>query len=147
MWYRYFSEFGLYSGVILTIVVLGRCYSYFCGRCYCQYFVGVVLLVADGKPLRSILSLKYWNPRSPPIGDYIAAVELTCQSLAQGEAEELRAEVKAVLKKIQPPRPNISREEQKALKELRKDNTRIVLTADKGVHLVVMDKEEYIKKA
>ena len=64
------------------------------------------------------------SPRSPPIGEYIVAVEQTCQSLAQGEAEELRAEVKAVLKKIQPPRPNISREEQKALKELMEDNTR-----------------------
>ena len=38
-------------------------------------------------------------------------------------------------------------EEQKALKELRKDNNRVILTADKGVCLVVMDKEEYIEKA
>ena len=56
------------------------------------------------------------SPKSPPIGEYIAAVEQTCQSLVQGEAEELRAEVKAVLKKIQPPRPNISREEAKGPK-------------------------------
>ena len=31
--------------------------------------------------------------------------------------------------------------------ELRKDDTRVILTADKGVSLVVMNKEEYIKKA
>ena len=86
------------------------------------------------------------TPRSPPIGEYIAAVEQTCQGLAQGEAEEMREEIKAVIKKIQPPRPNISREEQKTLKELREDNTRMILTADKGVCLVVMDKEEYIEK-
>ena len=85
--------------------------------------------------------------RSPTTGEYIAVVEQTCQGLAQGEAEELRAEIKAVLKKIQPPRPNTSREAQKALKELREDNTRVVLTADNGVCLVVMDKEEYINKA
>ena len=48
---------------------------------------------------------------------------------------------------MQPPRPNITREEQKALKELREDNTRVVLTADKGICLVVTDREEYIKKA
>ena len=54
------------------------------------------------------------TPRSPPIGEYIAAVEQTCQILTQGEAEELRAEVKAVLKKCQPPRNNITKEEQKA---------------------------------
>ena len=84
----------------------------------------------------------HYFPRSPPIGEYITAVEQTCQSLTQGEAEELHAEVKAVIKKIQPPRANIIREEQKALKEVRQDNTRVVLTADKGVCLVVMDKEE-----
>ena len=31
--------------------------------------------------------------------------------------------------------------------ELRRDNTRIILTADKGASLVVMNKEEYIEKA
>ena len=53
-------------------------------------------------------------PRCPPIGEYIAAVEQTCQNMAQGEAEELRAEVKAVLKKSQPPKTNITKEEQKS---------------------------------
>ena len=86
------------------------------------------------------------TPRCPPIVEYIATVEQTCQNMAQGEAEELRAEVKAVLKKIQPPKSNITKEEQKALKELKKDTKRFILTADKGTHLVVMDKE-YISKA
>ena len=40
------------------------------------------------------------TPRCQPIGEYMAVVEQTYQNLAQGEAEELRAEVKAVLKKI-----------------------------------------------
>ena len=31
--------------------------------------------------------------------------------------------------------------------ELRKDKSKIILTADKGVSLVVMDREEYIRKA
>ena len=43
------------------------------------------------------------TPKSPLIGEHFAAVKQTCQGLAQGEAEELRAEVKTVLKKIQPP--------------------------------------------
>ena len=42
---------------------------------------------------------------------------------------------------------NITREERKALVELRKDKSKIILTADKGVSLVVMDREEYIRKA
>ena len=67
--------------------------------------------------------------------------------LGPGEAEELRAEIKAVLKKIQPPKSNITKEAQKALKELKKDTNRVILTADKGTCVVVMDKEEYINKA
>ena len=34
----------------------------------------------------------------------VTAVEQTCQKLVQGEAGELRGEVKAILKKAQPPR-------------------------------------------
>ena len=64
-----------------------------------------------------------------------------------GEAEELQAEVKAVIKKTYPPGLNITREEKNALKELREDNTRIILTVNKGVCMVVMDREEYINKA
>ena len=45
------------------------------------------------------------------------------------------------------PRSNITKEEQKALKELKNDNTRIILTADKGVSMVVIDRDEYINKA
>ena len=48
---------------------------------------------------------------------------------------------------IQPPKPSIPKEEAKAIKELKKDQERITLTADKGVSMVVMDKDEYIKKS
>ena len=74
-------------------------------------------------------------------------MEQTCQNMAQGEDEELRAEVKAVLKKIQHPKAYIKGEEQKAMNELKKDTNKFILTADKGTCLVVMDKEEYINKA
>ena len=62
----------------------------------------------------------------------------------------MRVEVKKTLKKTQntPRTPsNITREEFKALKELKEDKSRIILTADKGVALVIMDKAEYNKKA
>ena len=86
-------------------------------------------------------------PKSPPVGEYIASIENACSQLRQGEAEELRGEIKTILKKIQPPKSNITREERRALAELRKDKSKITLTADKGVSLVVMDREEYIRKA
>ena len=61
-----------------------------------------------------------------------------CQNLKQGEAEELKGEIKSILKKINSPKSNITKEEAKAIKELKKDQDRIVLTADKGVPMVVM---------
>ena len=87
------------------------------------------------------------TPRNPPTEEYIAAVEKTCQNLTQGEADEMRAEIIAANKRSHPPRPNITREEQRALMELKKDDTKVILTADKGVSLVVLDKDEYIRKA
>ena len=42
-----------------------------------------------------------------------------------------------------PIKPNIHKEEYQALKQLKKDNNRMVLTADKGVSMVVMDRDEY----
>ena len=86
-------------------------------------------------------------PKHPPIIEVITSIEETCQRMVKGEVEELRGEIKAILRKIQPPKSNISLEEQKAMSELRSDNTRVILTADKGVSLVVMNKEEYVKKA
>ena len=60
--------------------------------------------------------------------------------------QELRAEVNILLRRAKPPKSHISREEKKALKELKEDQDRMVLTADKGVALVVMDRKEYQQK-
>ena len=85
-------------------------------------------------------------PRNPPIIEYVASIEQVCTTLKQGETEELREKVKAIIMKIQCPKYNITREKHKALEDPKKDNNMIILTADKGVSIVVMDKEEYIKK-
>ena len=88
-----------------------------------------------------------WTSLQLSIGEYVAAVEKVCHQLKQGEAEELRGEIKSILKNIQPPKSNISKEEAKALRELKNDNTRMILTMNKGVSMVVMDREDYIKKS
>ena len=59
----------------------------------------------------------------------------------------MRGEVKAILKKETRNKPNITQEEHQAIRELRKDKTRVVLTADKGVSMVVMDKDDYNSKS
>ena len=64
-----------------------------------------------------------------------------------GVADELRGRIKTILKKAKTPRQNITKEERKAIGELKRDNNRLFLTADKGVALVVMDKEDYVQKA
>ena len=89
-------------------------------------------------------------PKEPPILEYITAIEKSCSQLQQGKVEELRGEIKSILKKISNSRPyksNITKEEQQAIRKLKKDENRMVLTADKGVSLLVVDKEDYIKKA
>ena len=86
-------------------------------------------------------------PRRPPLGEYITAIENVCNQLPQGKAEELRGEIKSVMKRVHPTRSNITQGERKAIEELRKDNTKIVVTADKGVAMVVMDRDDYHRKA
>ena len=80
-------------------------------------------------------------PKQPPFCKCIVATEKACQQLMQGKAEELRGEIKSILKKKPNTKPNISKEEYQALKQIKNDNTRMVLTADKGVSMVVMDRE------
>ena len=41
---------------------------------------------------------------------------------------------------------HITKEEREAIKTLKEDDTHVVLTADKGVAMVVMDKSSYIDK-
>ena len=71
---------------------------------------------------------------------------MACQSLKPSEADEFRADIARILKQARPSKPNISKEEWKAIKELRTDKDYLVLTADKGVALVVIDKKDYTKK-
>ena len=86
-------------------------------------------------------------PRRPPLGEYITAIENVCNQLPQGKVEELRGEIKSVMKRVHPTRSNITKGERKAIEELRKDNTKIVVTMDKGVAMVVMDRDDYHRKA
>ena len=111
------------------------------------------------KPIQYITNWRPWEilahgpklvitPKETPVGEYITAIEQACTKLEQGKPKELRVEVKRILKQNQRGSPkNISKEEYKALNELKKDNNRLVLTADKGVALVVINKINYIEKA
>ena len=86
-------------------------------------------------------------PREPPTCKYIVATEKVYQQLTQGKAEELRGEVKSLLRKDHKTKPNIPRDEHQVLREIKRDNTRMVLTADKGVSLAVLYSEDYTAKS
>ena len=87
------------------------------------------------------------TPQRPPYGEYIKAIETACQSLDPNSAKELRSEVYRILRHPRQLKTNLRKEEFTAIKELKADKERIVLTADKGIALVVMDRSDYIRKA
>ena len=61
--------------------------------------------------------------------------------------KELRDEMRGALRQSQNPKRNITKEEVQALAVHMKDQSRVILTADKRVAIVVIDREEYNKKA
>ena len=75
-------------------------------------------------------------PKNAPNLEYITAIEIACQKLNNQDAEELRADINGLLKKLHGPRPNLTKEECKALVELKRDKERVILTVDKGVAMV-----------
>ena len=73
-------------------------------------------------------------------------METISSKLKEEEAIELRSDVSALLSKAKAPKPNLSRQESIGLAQLKKDKDRIILTAGKGVAMVVMDREDYVNK-
>ena len=76
----------------------------------------------------------------------MATIEQACTKLEEGKVEKFRVQVKVVIQKMYKPKPNITRKERTVLTKLKKDPSRMVLTVDKGVALVVMNIEDYNKK-
>ena len=87
------------------------------------------------------------TPRQPLNLEYITAIKAACTKLSQQDAEELRADINRVLRYSHPPKPNLTKAQNSALRELKRDRDCRVLTADKGVAMVIMDRQDYINKA
>ena len=85
------------------------------------------------------------TPKYIPNVDYIAVVESMCSKLWEDEAIKLRTDINVLLRKS--PKSNLTKEERINLAQLKKDKNRVILAADKGMAMVVMDKEEYVSKA
>ena len=89
-------------------------------------------------------------PKHLPIEAYITATEIAAAKLPTQEAEEFRSDVNRLLKLQQQQHHqhcNLTPAQHRALTQLKQDNNRVILTADKGVAMVVMDKLDYNSKA
>ena len=88
-----------------------------------------------------------------PITEYIAVTKRICDELGENTTGKDCTEIyqknqrsPTRLQGKEGPTRNITKQEKEAIKTLSEDSSRVVLTADKGVALVVMDKNQYIDK-
>ncbi len=86
------------------------------------------------------------SPDQVPYEEYIVATEQACKKLPYNEATILRSEIAGVLRNARPPKANITKEERRAVQELKKDDSILILPADKGKATVLMDVSEYEEK-
>ena len=91
------------------------------------------------------------TPQIHPIEAYISAVEQASSKLPAKEADEFRSDVNKLLKQQQQSQCNnqcnLNLTQHRALTQLKQDNSRVVLTADKGVAMVIMGQEDDTNKA
>ena len=86
------------------------------------------------------------TPKDIAADDFIAGTEALARHLDKETAIELKRCVKDCLMDAKPPKPNLTRDQNRALKELCKDDSIVILPADKGKAVVVMDAPEYQRK-
>ena len=86
------------------------------------------------------------TPQSLPVDDIIEATEKACLRFDKAESEQLRGEIIGTLRSVKIPPSNLTKEEQKALKDLKSEETIMILPSDKGRASVVMDKQDYENK-
>ena len=88
-----------------------------------------------------------------PLTEYITVTKGICDELSENtvgkDCTEVYQKTKEVLQHFKEKKGhthNTTKEEWEAIKTLREDSSNVVLTVDKGVALVVMDKSQYIDK-
>ena len=85
-------------------------------------------------------------PKKISIEDIICSIKESIKHLPENEAEEVRQNCARTLRRAKLPKPNITNEEYKALKELRKNDQIVILKADKGGATIILNKEDYVNK-
>ena len=86
------------------------------------------------------------TPRQIPYQEIISAIEATTHRLDHRTAEALRLAVSGALQQAKAPRPNLTFQQRRAIQDLKRDESIVLVPADKGRATVSMDKEEYTQK-
>ena len=83
-----------------------------------------------------------------PVAEIIAGVEPALRKHRDdAEADRARAAVSNILRKAKAPKPNTTKKERQALKDLRSNKDIVIVQADKGNATVIMNTDDYEKKA
>ena len=87
------------------------------------------------------------TPASIPYKNIVSEVEAAIHQLPDETKDIIRTNTASILDRARlPQHKNISNEENKALRNLKKDATRIIMKADRGNCLVIMDRSDYDSK-
>ena len=78
--------------------------------------------------------------------EIVTKVESATRTLHSEQADTIRRTVNNILQQAEPPKPNITKEMQEALKNLKQDDTNMILPADKGRASVVLNTDTYHDK-
>ena len=88
-----------------------------------------------------------------PFTEYIAVTKQICDKFGENTGGSIAVNTTKKTKNLLQDYkqkctscPNITKEEREAIKTLKEDGTWVVLTADKGAAMVVMDKSLYVDK-
>ena len=86
------------------------------------------------------------TPADIPATEIITKVESAVRQLDAERADTVQRAVNAILQQAEPPKPNITKEQQNALKSLKEDKSIMILPVDKGRASVVLDTNTYHAK-
>ena len=80
-----------------------------------------------------------------PNKDIIATTDDAVKDLEKEETDTICAKVSLTLQNSKPPKDNLSKDKNKALKELQSHTSFVILPSDKGRSTVVLNREDYLE--
>jgi len=88
-------------------------------------------------------------PNNIPTAEFVTSIESACYALGPKSetAVTLRSDCVRVLKNCKLPKSNITKEERAALRDLKSDDSILILPADKGRATVILNKQTYLDKS